>query len=110
MTAQEARTHIRYSGWASRKVLEAALALPADELAKPMNVSHESIAKTLTHIYFADAIWYSELTAPRRMCYSIGTSGPEHIRSRHIRSARSSELRTGVKLGVLRGIRIRKFG
>ena len=22
MTAQEARTHIRYSGWASRKVLE----------------------------------------------------------------------------------------
>jgi uncharacterized damage-inducible protein DinB len=61
MTAQEARTHIRYSGWASRKVLEAALALPPEDLAKPMSVSHESIAKTLTHIYFADAIWYSRI-------------------------------------------------
>ena len=61
MTAQEARTHIRYSGWASRKVLEAALALSAEERAKPMNVSHESIAKTLSHIYFGDAIWYSRI-------------------------------------------------
>ena len=56
MTAQEARTHIRYSGWASRKVLEAALALSPEDRAKPMNVSHESVAKTLTHIYFGDAI------------------------------------------------------
>jgi len=61
MTAQEARTHIRYSGWASRKVLEAALALSPEDRAKPMNVSHESVAKTLTHIYFGDAIWYSRI-------------------------------------------------
>ena len=64
MTAQEARTHIRYSGWASRKVLEAALALPHEDRAKPMSVSHESIAKTLSHIYFADAIWYSRIADP----------------------------------------------
>ena len=31
MTAQEVRTHIGYSGWASRKVLEAALALPSED-------------------------------------------------------------------------------
>src|SRR5690242_21937856 len=64
MTAQEARTHIRYSGWASRKVLEATLALSPEERAKPMSVSHESIAKTLTHIYFGDAIWYSRIADP----------------------------------------------
>jgi uncharacterized damage-inducible protein DinB len=64
MTAQEARTHIRYSGWASRKVLEAALALSPEGRARPMNVSHESIAKTLTHIYFGDAIWYSRIADP----------------------------------------------
>jgi uncharacterized damage-inducible protein DinB len=64
MTAQEARTHIRYSGWASRKVLEAALALPPEDRAKPMSVSHESIANTLAHIYFADAIWYSRIADP----------------------------------------------
>src|SRR5262245_4065435 len=64
MTAQEARTHIRYSGWASRKVVEAALALSPEDRAKPMSVSHESIAKTLSHIYFADAIWYSRIADP----------------------------------------------
>jgi len=62
MTAQEARTHIRYSGWASRKVLEAALAFSPEDRAKPMSVSHESIAKTLTHIYFA--IWYWRIADP----------------------------------------------
>jgi len=61
MTAQEARTYIRYSGWASRKVLEAALALSPEDCARAMKVSHESIAKTLTHIYFGDAIWYSRI-------------------------------------------------
>jgi hypothetical protein len=29
-----------------------------------MNVSHESIAKTLSHIYFADAIRYSRVADP----------------------------------------------
>jgi uncharacterized damage-inducible protein DinB len=64
MTAQEARTLVRYSGWASRKVLEAALARSPEDRAKLMSVSHESIAKTLTHIYFADAIWYSRIVDP----------------------------------------------
>jgi uncharacterized damage-inducible protein DinB len=61
MTAQEARSHIRYSGWASRKVLDAALALSPEDRAKPMSVSHESVANTLAHIYFGDAIWYSRI-------------------------------------------------
>src|SRR5579863_4004697 len=61
MTSEEVRTYIGYSGWASRKVLEAALALPPEDRSKPMNVSHENIAKTLAHIYFADAIWFSRI-------------------------------------------------
>jgi uncharacterized damage-inducible protein DinB len=61
MTAQEARSYIRYSGWASRKVLDAALALPPEDRSKPMSVSHENIANTLAHIYFGDAIWYSRI-------------------------------------------------
>lgn len=65
MTAHEARTHIRYSIWASRKVLEAVRALSPEDCAKPMSVSHESIAKTLAHIYFGDAIWYSRIADPR---------------------------------------------
>ncbi len=64
MTDQEVRTYIGYSGWASRKVLEAALALPPEDRAKPMGVAHESIANTLAHINFGDAIWFSRIADP----------------------------------------------
>lgn len=64
MTADEVRTHIRYSGWASRRVLDAAMALSEEDRTKPMGVSHESIGKTLTHIYLADRIWYKRTVQP----------------------------------------------
>jgi uncharacterized damage-inducible protein DinB len=64
MTATEAQLHIRYSGWASRRALDAALALPPEEQNKPMGVSHESIAKTLFHIYMADRVWYKRTVEP----------------------------------------------
>src|ERR1700721_2201253 len=64
MTAQEGRTYIGYSGWPSRRGLGAALPLPPEDRAKPMSVSHESIANTLAHIYFGDAIWFSRIADP----------------------------------------------
>ncbi|HEY7336643.1 MAG TPA: DinB family protein [Bryobacteraceae bacterium] len=59
MTAQEARLLIRYSGWASRKLIEAAANLTPEERGSPMGVSHESVQQTLAHIYFADSAWYT---------------------------------------------------
>jgi uncharacterized damage-inducible protein DinB len=59
MTAQEARQHIRYSGWASRKLMDAVAELTPEQLTRPMGVSHEGLQKTLAHIYFADSIWYT---------------------------------------------------
>jgi uncharacterized damage-inducible protein DinB len=64
MTAAEIRLHLRYSGWASRKTLDAALDLPPEQLSKPMGVSHESILGTLGHIYMADRIWYKRVVEP----------------------------------------------
>jgi|SRR5580658_7326860 uncharacterized damage-inducible protein DinB len=64
MTADEARTHIRYSGWASRLLLDAAEALTDEQRMKPMGVSHGSIQETLGHIYFADRIWYKRTVEP----------------------------------------------
>ncbi len=64
MTAAEARTHIRYSGWASRKLLDAAEALTEEQRTKPMGVSHESIQGTLGHIHAADRIWYKRTVEP----------------------------------------------
>jgi uncharacterized damage-inducible protein DinB len=59
MTAQEARLHVRYTGWASRKLVEAAANLTPEERTRAMGVSHESLQKTLAHIYFADSVWYT---------------------------------------------------
>jgi uncharacterized damage-inducible protein DinB len=66
MTAHEARTLIRYSGWASRKVLAAALELTMEELERPNGISHGSIAGTLAHIYLADRVWQERMTASDR--------------------------------------------
>jgi uncharacterized damage-inducible protein DinB len=64
MTAAEIRQHIRYSGWASRKLLDAAIALSADDRSRPVGVSHGSIEGTLAHIYLADRIWYGRTAEP----------------------------------------------
>ena len=58
MTAHEVRTHIRYSGWASRKLLDAAREVPPEEMARANGISHGSLLGTLAHIYEADTIWY----------------------------------------------------
>jgi uncharacterized damage-inducible protein DinB len=58
------RNQIRYSGWASRKVLDAARALPPEDLTRSVGISHGSILNTLAHIHFADRIWYSRVIDP----------------------------------------------
>ena len=64
MTASDARLHLRYSAWASARILAAVTALPAEALTRDLSVSHESILKTLGHLQFADWIWYTRTVAP----------------------------------------------
>lgn len=61
MTPAEIRTHLRYSGWASQRLLDAAKKLNPDDLKRNTGVSHESILGMLSHIHFADRIWYSRV-------------------------------------------------
>lgn len=64
MTPEQLRMHIRYSGWASRKLMDAVRALPPDDATRPTGISHGSIVGTLSHIHFADRIWYSRVVDP----------------------------------------------
>ena len=64
MTADEARTHLRYHGWASGKLLDAALGLSQENLYREMNVSHKGLIRTLEHILFADRIWFKRVVDP----------------------------------------------
>jgi uncharacterized damage-inducible protein DinB len=64
MTSEEALLHIRYTGWASRKLLDAAKDIPSETLVKDQGVSHASILGTLAHTFFADAVWYMRAVDP----------------------------------------------
>jgi uncharacterized damage-inducible protein DinB len=65
MTAEEIRLHVCYSGWASRRLLDAALALSEEEQRREFSVSHSSLIGTLEHIFFADRIWFARMVDPR---------------------------------------------
>ena len=62
MTPEEIRFHIRYSGWASRKLVEAAHQLKGEDLTRPNGSAFESVLGTLKHVYFADRVWYGNVT------------------------------------------------
>jgi uncharacterized damage-inducible protein DinB len=64
MTASDARLHLRYSAWASQRILAAASALLPEDLDRDLKVSHVSILRTVAHIQFADWVWYARAVAP----------------------------------------------
>ena len=61
MTTAEIRTHLRYSTWASQRLLEAAKKLNPDDLTRDVGVSHHGILGTLSHLHFVDRIWYTRV-------------------------------------------------
>src|SRR2546430_16432128 len=52
---------LRYSAWATRRVLESVAALSPEELHLALGNSYGGVHGTLTHIYQADAIWFDRL-------------------------------------------------
>lgn len=77
MTADEIRTHIRYSHWASRRLLQAAMQLSEPELHRDLKVSHGSLMGTLAHIHLADRIWFSRVVDPTIRIYLPNDSLPD---------------------------------
>jgi uncharacterized damage-inducible protein DinB len=56
-------TDLRYSAWATRRLLEACAALSDDELRRDLAVSHGNIVNTLYHIYVSERFWTECLLA-----------------------------------------------
>ena len=52
---------LRYSAWATRRVLESATALSEEELHRDLGNSYGGVQGSLTHIYQGDAIWFDRL-------------------------------------------------
>jgi uncharacterized damage-inducible protein DinB len=64
MTSAEACLHLRYSAWASLKLVVAVRVIPDGEFEKPVGVSHSSLLGTLAHILWADWLWFTRVVEP----------------------------------------------
>ncbi len=52
---------LRYSQWATRRVLDSVTALSHEEMSRGLGNSYGGVRGTLEHIYQADAIWFDRL-------------------------------------------------
>ncbi len=55
------QTHLRYSAWASKRLVDAAAQLTAEELNRDFGTSEKSILGTLVHVFAADRIWLARV-------------------------------------------------
>jgi uncharacterized damage-inducible protein DinB len=61
MDTQTLVLQLRFSDWATRRVLESAAALSQEELHRNLGNSYGGVFETLAHIFQADAIWFDRL-------------------------------------------------
>ena len=61
MDTQALVLQLRYSAWATRRVLESTVALSPDDLSRDLGNSYGGVYGTLKHIYQADSIWFDRL-------------------------------------------------
>ena len=54
-------SHLRYSAWASKKLLDFVAGMPDEQLIREIGNSHGGILKTFQHIYYADRVWLSRM-------------------------------------------------
>jgi len=61
MDTQALVHHLRFSAWATRRVLESAAPLPSEELHRNLGSSFGSMWGTMVHIFQADSVWWDRL-------------------------------------------------
>lgn len=69
VSAEVLRTHLDYTVWASRRLLEAADTLSDEELRRDFGSATKSVIGTLVHVFGADRIWLGRVrgAAPEGM-------------------------------------------
>jgi uncharacterized damage-inducible protein DinB len=61
MDAAILQVHLAYRDWQTKRLLAAAMELPAEVYEQPRGSSHGGIKGTLQHIYGADFVWFQRL-------------------------------------------------
>lgn len=55
------RSHVRYTTWASARIVEAAAKLTTEELLRDFKSADKSVLGTLAHVYAADRVWLGRI-------------------------------------------------
>ncbi|HUQ91886.1 MAG TPA: DinB family protein [Bryobacteraceae bacterium] len=61
--------HLRYSDWASRRLVEAASTLTEEELTRDFKHSGKSVLGTLAHTFAADRVWLGRIQGNPPACF-----------------------------------------
>lgn len=68
---------VRYSEWATRRLLEAATTLTSEEQVRDLGQSHRSVVSTLNHYFISERLWVDSLEANKLPpLYTLGQSAP----------------------------------
>jgi uncharacterized damage-inducible protein DinB len=68
---------VRYSEWATRRLLDAAAALTAEERVRDLQQSHRCVVSTLNHYFLSEGLWTECLEAHKLPAlYTLGQSAP----------------------------------
>ena len=57
ISVEALRSHIAYTDWASRMLVDAAAGLSREELTRDFGTADKSVLGTLVHIFAADRVW-----------------------------------------------------
>jgi uncharacterized damage-inducible protein DinB len=61
VTASDLRAHMRYSAWASRRLVDVAATLEEAELTRDFATGDKTVVGTLAHVFAADRIWLARV-------------------------------------------------
>lgn len=61
VSAETLQTHIDYTAWASRRLVEAASGLTDEELTRDFQTADRNVLGTLVHTFAADRIWLARI-------------------------------------------------
>ncbi|MEO7142051.1 MAG: hypothetical protein ABI165_00950, partial [Bryobacteraceae bacterium] len=67
---------VRYSAWASKKLLGFAAMVPVEDVERAIPNSHGGILKTFQHIYYGDRVWAGRLEKAEIAQFEDPAPGP----------------------------------
>ena len=82
VSVADLRAHVRYTAWATDRLLKAAAQLTPEELTADHGSANKSVLDTLAHVFGADRLWLSRVVgAPRTSFLDDGESQFETLQN-----------------------------